>query len=299
MSNVWASFITTLKGMKRNITMTLASLILVVLTMSVVSFIFVLSINTNYMVKQTVDNLKISVFLDKTLTAEQEVSIAQEILKVDKVADAKLSKKDDELKEVTQLMGEEGSTIYQFFAQENPLSSVYEVTIENSDTQEIDFEVIAKDIEKIEGIEDAKYGDEDATATFVGTMRTIQFVSSFVAAVLVIASVFIISNTIKLNITSRKKEVEIMRLVGATKMFIRLPFLLEGFTIGLIGGIISCLLFVPTYSMAMSTEFLSLLSSSLIPFNTTATAVIVTVPISGMLVGGIASMFAIRKYLQT
>ena len=142
------------------------------------------------------------------------------------------------------------------------------------------------------------YGSESGTENFIKIMKFIQLISIAIAIILIVASMFIITNTIKLTITARKLEIEIMRLVGSTKLYIQLPFMAEGFIIGLLGGILSFVILAIGYTVFAESAYLLALASTFIPVEDVIYYLAIILPIGGMIIGTIASYVATRKYLR-
>ncbi len=291
MNNIANAF----KSMARNLSMTLASFFLVTLTLMVVGSILVLSLNTNYIATNVINNITITTFVVAEATPEESEAVGAEIEAIPGVKSVEFSSKEEELQDITSTFGEDSETIYEFYEPINPLSDAYIVTVDDSIT---DFEQINQQIEAIDNVDSSSYGEETTTDNFVQTMEIIQYISILFSIILAFVSLFIISNTIKLNITARYKEIEIMRLVGATKMYIRLPFVIEGLFIGCLGGILSAGILHFTYIQALQTEFLSLIAPSLLPSADVAMDLYIGLPVGGMFIGAIGSIFAIRKYLS-
>ncbi len=291
MNNIANAF----KSMARNLSMTLASFALVFLTLLVVGSVLVLSFNTNYIATEVIQSITISAFVDPNATEEESKQLESELLAINGISEVEYSTKEEELKSISDTFGEDGETIYEFYAPINPLSDVYVVSVDDTVT---DFTAVNDEIKELDNIIDSSFGEESTTDNFVKTMQLIQWISIIVSAILAFVSLFIISNTIKLNITARYTEIEIMRLVGATKMYIRMPFVIEGIFIGAVAGLISAGLIHYGYIEALQTEFLAIMSTSLVTSTIIAEYIYLILPIGGMIIGGIGSLFAIRKYLS-
>lgn len=292
MNNLVSAF----KSMIRNLSMTLASLLLITLTLMVVGFVCVLSINTNHIATDVIDNLSISVFVDNGLDEAAVEALGEQIKAVEGVESMIFSSKDDELKTSTTMLGEDGGQIYNFFKDENPLSDVFIVSLHKNET---DFEAIAGKIEELDGVTSAMYGGDSGANGLISSMIGIQYVSIAVSVILFLVSIFLITNTIKLNITARYKEIEIMRLVGATKTYIRAPFFVEGVTIGLISAIIAFCVIAYGYHYLLLTPTVSKISNILLDSHSITVILVFGLPVIGMVIGGIGSLFAVRKHLRT
>ncbi len=291
------SITSALSSMRRNLTMTSASILLVTLTLLVVGFVFQISVNTTKMTESVLDSLKVYAYVDTTASKEESAKVGEEIEKITEVKEVTFSSKEDELKALTSTMGSNSEEIQaNFEGDANPLSDVYIVT---TDLEKYDLDELSKKISEIENVESAEYGQSNGTNDFISVMKLIQNASVFVAGVLVFVSLFIITNTIKLTITARRTEIEIMRLVGATKMFIRLPFMVEGMLIGLVGGVLSSGVLHLFYTQVYSSDVIILVKGSLATIQEMDTLLLISLPLIGMIIGTIGSLWAMRRYLIT
>lgn len=290
------SFTSALKSMRRNLTMTSASILLVTLTLLVVGFVFQVSYNTASLTESVLDSLKVYAYVDTTATKKDEKAIKKQIEDIKGVEEIKYSSKEDELKSLTSTLGENGEAIQKSFSGDaNPLNDVYIISI---DLDNYDLEKISKEVASIDNIESVDYGQSNGTNDFIQMMKLVKSISIFVAGVLVIVSLFIITNTIKLTITARRTEIEIMRLVGATKMYIRLPFMVEGMIIGLIGGLISFIVLHFFYAQMYAADALIIIKPSLVEVGRMDQVLLFSLPVIGMVIGIIGSYVAMRRYLE-
>ena len=248
------------------------------------------------MTKHVSSNISIVVFLKSEATDEQVKELKSNIQKLDNIADISFKSKKDYAKE-TKEMDDRFSLIVDSWTDEsNPLLDSYEVKVK-------DIELIgetADKIKKFDNISSVNYGEEyiESVITIFGVIEKV-CIGGVIALVLVTA--FLIANTIKLAIFSRKTEIEIMRLVGASNMAIKVPFIIEGSFIGLIGSIIPII--IMCYGYKSLYDFLGgeLFSSSLgklvepYPFIIYGSILLLII---GLLVGMFGSYRAVKKYLK-
>ena len=290
MNNLFGAF----KSMQRNFSMTFASILLVSLTLLVIGFIGLIALNTNHITNDVLKSLTINVYVANTTSAEESAAVGVEIEKIPGISSTTFSSKDDELNLLAAGMSNSDLTTF-FQGTANPLEDVYIVTLDNPET---DMQSIADQVLTIHNVTDVKYGSGAGTDNFISTMMLIQKISFLIAALLFMVSMFIIINTIKLTITSRRDEIEIMRLVGATKMYIRLPFMFEGLLIGLIGGIIGTIILMLGYDQMLNSQFIISFKSSLLTLKEVLVFLLIGLPIGGMIIGSFASYLATIKYLN-
>ncbi|MDD7740830.1 MAG: permease-like cell division protein FtsX [Fusicatenibacter sp.] len=262
---------------------------------------FAIVINFNYIVKSAETDVSMTVFFDEDAdqaTIDEigtEISAKKEIVKEVKYVSA------DETWENFAKDYFEGKEEYKegFRPNDNPLATsahyeVYVYEVENQDA-------LADYIRTLDGVRDVKQM-EGATATLSTMNRVIAYVSIAIILILLAVSVFLISNTVTIGISVRKEEIGIMKLIGATNLFVRAPFLIEGILIGLIGAAIPLGLLYLIYNKVISyvmTEFSVL--SSFLAFMPVESVFRILLPVGlllGMGIGLVGSLVTIRKHLR-
>lgn len=220
------------KSLGRNGWMTFASVSAVTITLLLVGVFFIIMMNLNQVAKGIEEDVEIRVHIDAAATKEQQETLRKQIEVLPEVDSIEFSPKEQELENLVESFGEEGEA-FKLFEQENPLRDVFVVkTKDPADTIET-----AKKIEKMPFASKVKYGQGTVEKIFEVT-DTSRNVGIILIIGLLFTAMFLISNTIKITIFARRKEIEIMRLVGATNWFIRWPFFLEGLWLGLMGSIL-------------------------------------------------------------
>ena len=203
--------------------------------------------------------------------------------------------KDEELSKLIDKQGEDGKELFESYRDDNPLGAAYEV--EAKDPTQL--ASLAKKIKDIPNVNSVNYGG-DSTQSMVSTLNTIQTSGTVFIVGLVIVALFMISNTIKITITARSTEISIMRMVGASNWYIRIPFMLEGMLIGLFGAIIPIFVLVYGYGALYNYTGGSLMSSMLVlkapmPFIRDFSFILAGL---GAGVGLIGSFVSIRRFLK-
>lgn len=167
---------------------------------------------------------------------EEEIeNIGNKIKSSDGVKNVKFLTKDEAMKEMKEDWGEEGELLEGL--EENPLPNSYIIQLENIEYAD----AVVENIKGLKGIEEVKYY-RDIIEKLLSTANYIRIIGIIIIVILIAVSVFIISNTIKITVTARKREINIMKYVGATNGYIRGPFIIEGILLGLIGAILSILI---------------------------------------------------------
>ncbi len=283
-----------LKSIGRNGWMTFASVSAVTVTLILVGVFFVIMMNLNKVADNVEGDVQIRVHIDVAANEQDQQTLKAEIEKIPQVKSVKFSPKEKELNDLVKSMGEEGKA-FKLFEQDNPLNDVFIVkTKKPTDTMKV-----AKIIEKENYVAKVKYGQGkvEKLFKFIEASRNVGIV---LILGLFFTAIFLISNTIKITIIARRREIKIMKLVGATNGFIRWPFLFEGLWLGVIGAILPIILISIAYYRAydyigprLSGSFIKIL-----PFDPFVYQVSGILLLMGALIGVWGSVMSVRKFLK-
>lgn len=284
------------KSVFRNFSLSLASIACIVITLLVVSIAIILSVNVNNFTKAVEEDMTIVVFLDKDVTLERIDEIEKELKVINNVQTIEFI---DKMKIRDEMM--EGSDDYKIVLEKytdresNPLSDTYHIKVTDINL----IEEVANEIKKLDNILSVKYG-EGMVEQLVSVFDVIKKVSYIVVVALILVTAFLIANTIKITIFSRKREIEIMRLVGASNINIKIPFIFEGLFLGIFGSIIPIIVTIFGYNY-LYTKFAGQVISPFIqlivplPFTYIVSLLLLLI---GVLVGMFGSYRAVKKYLK-
>lgn len=283
------------KGVFRNLSLSMASILCTTITLIVVAISIVLTYNINNFTKLIESDMSIVVFLKKDISTEQTNTVEHKIKEIDNVLSCTYKSKAEILKEMMETDSSLASILSQYTDENNPLLSTFIVKVK--DLKHIDD--VAQQMEIYDGVDYVKYG-ENAISELINIFEYVRKGSLIIVVALIIVTAFLISNTIKIAIIARRKEIEIMRLVGASNLNIKIPFIFEGLIIGIIGSIIPIFVTSYGYSLLYNNFNGQLFSPILklikpIPF---VYYVSLTLLLVGALVGMIGSYRASRKYLK-
>jgi cell division transport system permease protein len=282
-----------LKSVVRNFSLSFASIMCTTITLILVAVAVVAAANVNNATKLIEDELTIVTYLKKDVTEEQIDNIKSEISSYKNVEEVTFKSKDEWKLEMSEY-DDSFKTVLDYL-DENPLMDSFVLKVNDvkklSETSEY--------IKAINGVDTVKYG-EGMVEQVISVFDIVQKIVVVVVIALVVVTSFLISNTIKLTIFSRRNEIEIMRLVGASNITIKLPFLFEGFIIGLIGSIIPVCITIYGYVILYSRMHGKLLSNMIMlikpyPFVFWVSLIVIAI---GALVGMYGSIKAVRKYLK-
>lgn len=284
-------------GVFRNFALSLSSISSVTVTLLIMAAFMLLSSNLSQITTQLETSVQIHVQVNESFESQEELDrIEKEIKAIDGVSNVIFSSKDEELEAFIALDdSEEYQEMYGSYRGEaNPLLHAF--LVDSSKPENLS--KIADSIRLIEGVENAGYGG-DKTALFVNAMQSIRNVGLFIVAALGVIAVFLISNTIRVSIHSRRREISIMRTVGATNWYIRWPFIIEGMLIGLMGSLLPILATYFGYTYLMNTTggnlFFVLTLVPTMPLVLNVSLVLMGI---GVIVGALGSIFSVGKMLR-
>ncbi|WP_284141088.1 MULTISPECIES: permease-like cell division protein FtsX [unclassified Virgibacillus] len=282
------------KNIFRNGWMTIASVGAVTVTLILVAAFLALMLNLNHMADKVEEDVVIKVFIDVTADDAQIKTLGDQIDEIDQVDAVSFSSKDDELKALIDSMGEEGKT-WKMFQQDNPLNHAYIVKAKNP----TDTKLIAEQIQQMKSVENITYG-EDVVQRLFEFNNYARLIGLALIVGLVFTAIFLISNTIKLTIMARSKEIGIMKLVGATNGFIRWPFFIEGMLLGVLGSVIPITALLTGYHYILSNlaSKITIRFVELLPFNPFAWQLSLLILLIGALIGIWGSVMSVRKFLK-
>ena len=283
------------KSSIRNFSLSLASISCITITLIIVAIAIMASYNINNFTAEIEKDLTIVVFIDSKAEKEDLEKVQKELEKIPNIADTKFISKE----EVKKQMQAESDVLNQVLegwdAEESPLKDTYQIKVKEVER----IKDTANRIKKIDKVSVVRYG-EGLVDKLIGAFKSVKDVTYGVVIALIIVTVFLIVNTIKLTISARKREIGIMRLVGASNFTIKMPFIIEGMILGVFGSIVPVVFTTYGY-LAFYKHFDGYLFSELIklikpePFIYSTALMVVGI---GILVGMIGSASAVKKYLK-
>lgn len=283
------------KSVIRNFSLSLASISCITITLIIVAIAIIASFNVQNFTEAIEKDMTIVVFLDNDATEEDVENVETKIKKISNV-DTYTFQTKTQVKEQMQEESEVFKTVLETWEdEESPLKDTFQVKVKNVEK----IKKTALKIESIDKVSVVRYG-EGMVDKMVTAFSSIEKLTYVVVIALVLVTVFLIINTIKLTISARSREIGIMRLVGASNITIKLPFIIEGMILGLFGSIVPVILTTYGY-IAFYNHFDGYLYSRLIelilpePFIYQTSLIVVGI---GILVGMIGSASAVRKYLK-
>lgn len=284
------------KSVIRNFSLSLASISCITITLIIVAVAIIASYNVQNFTKEIEKDMTIVVFLEQDADKSDVKEVEKELKSINNVDKYTFQSK-AEIKEKMQSESEVFNTVLSNWDdEESPLKDTFQVKVKEVEK----ISKTAEKIEKLDKVSVVRYG-EGMVDKMVTAFTSVEKVTYGLVIALVLVTVFLIVNTIKLTISARRREISIMRLVGASNITIKIPFIIEGMILGLFGSIVPVL--VTTYGyLAFYKHFDGYLYSRLIqlikpePFIYQTSLIVVAI---GILVGMIGSASAVKRYLKT
>lgn len=285
------------KSVFRNFSLSLASISCIAITLIIVAVSIVVSFNVENFTQEIERDLTIVVFVDNDATQEEVNNVKQELEKINEINKKEIVYKDKN--SIKNDMAKESEVFNTVMAEwdekDNPLKDTFQVKVKNAEK----IGVTADKIKKIKKVSVVRYG-EGMVEKMISSFETIKKITYIAVIALILVTIFLIINTIKLTIFSRKREISIMRLVGASNFTIKTPFIIEGMILGMIGSLLPIGLIIFGYPALYDklggyvfSPLVKLIGSASFVYNTSLIVLVI-----GIIVGMIGSSSAVRKYLK-
>ena len=276
--------------------MTSASIIIMCATMFIFGLFFVIGENVNSVIRQIESQQGIQIFIEEDATEEDIETLGNEIKNINGVNKITFVSKEDALNSMKATL-DDNQELLDGWDEENPFPASYFVTLTDLSLNE----KVQDQIFKLEHVDEI--ASENNTINRLQELaKGIQIMTAIILALLIIISIFIISYTIKLTVHARRREISIMKYVGATNSFIRWPFMVEGIIIGIISALISVVILGFTYNFIaekmVSGGMVSTLGLNLLTYSDMLSMLLIVYIIMGMGIGAIGSAISMKKYLE-
>ena len=274
-----------------------ASLMIMCATMIIFGVFLILGENINHFVREVEDAQGIQVFATREATTEQVQKLGEEIQKINGVNTTQYVSKETALDQMKEKFSEHEEFLEGYEGENNIFSDSYVVTLTDLNL----LEQVQEEISKLDNVKEITSSNE-TVSTLIDLANGIKIVTGVILVLLIIISIFIIANTIKLTVHARRKEISIMKYVGATNGFIRWPFIVEGMIIGIIASAISIVLVAVAYNFIaeqmVNSQFMKMVGVSLVGFSDMFSSIIVVYMLLGIGIGALGSIISMRKYLK-
>lgn len=283
-------------GIWRNRLMSLASVIVVILTLLILGAFTLINLNIQAISDGIKDQVEIVAYLKEEVDSEPSLTqLRAQLLALDGVQQVTFVSKDDALERLRERLGDQAGIIAGL--ERNPLPASFEIRPQDAEVTS----VLADKIARLSGVESVDYGQQ-IVEQLLSFSRGIQIFGYIVIAFLGVVSLFLISNTIKLTVYSRRRQIGIMKYVGATDWFIRWPFIMEGIFLGLLGALITYLLLFYGYTFlyfrSSTWLYQNFLSVQMVVPEVAGKELLRFLFIFGAGIGAVGSAVSVRRFLK-
>ena len=295
LSRIKYSFSEAKKSIVRNGLMSFASLFTITCCLLILGVFAITAINVNSITEQIKDQCEVQIYIDNQVSDERVTAIGEEVKTIDNVKDVTFVSKEDILEIAKNDVFEGREEMLISFEQDNPFSDSYTIVLNDIKKTEETVEEVKKipDIYRV-------INKQGVVNTVLSISDSVKGISIAVMIILFIIAIVIISNTVRLTVFNRRREINIMKYIGATDRFIRIPFILEGFLIGFSASIVSSIIVFLGY-----TALLNLLSRNVelkmlefVSLGEIAFPILSLFVVFGSLIGVLGSAISMRKHLQ-
>lgn len=298
MGRVWRHIKDGITGVTRHFALSLSSISSVTVTLLLMSIFLFLSVNISTITRSMEQSVQIHAQISNDFEEKSQINeIQKHIEQLPEVLDVKFSSKENELDAFIRANdSEDAESLYGGYRGENnPMLNAFLINAKSGD----EIKDLSNKIAKIEGVYKTSYGGS-GTTDFLGMLEQVRNVGFIIVVTLAVIAVFLISNTIRVSIHSRRREISIMRTVGATNWYIRWPFIIEGMVIGLLGAIIPIVISIFGYQYLYQATGGILISQmfklvAVYPLSLQISGILALI---GIVVGALGSLFSVGKFLR-
>jgi cell division transport system permease protein len=281
------------RSLKRNSLLNFAAVGTTAISLFVLGVGMLLVINTNEIAKTIESDIEIMVYMKQNLAEEDALALEPVIGRISGVKETTFIPRDEALKSLVKQLGG-GDELDENVGEQNPLPDAIKVKI--SDPHEVN--TIAAEIEDLPGVESVRYGGQDFVKKLFSLTNWVRIVGLLLITLLGLCGIFLIATTTRLTIFARRREINIMKYVGATDWFVRWPFLLEGIILGFFGALLAVVVLYFSYGALIAKiqetiTFLPLVSSTEVLLRIFEGLLVV-----GIVMGAVGSTISVRRYLR-
>jgi len=288
------SFMEALKSIKRNKTLSIASIATVTATLFILGAITLGVANVDKAITKLGSMVEVTIYLKDNISDNNKNAIENKIKTVEDVNTITFKSKEEALKDLREQLNDKSGELTSGFEKANPFPASFTVNVK----EPLVVDKVVSSIKDMEGIEDIK--DARSLITKISKLTdSVKIVAAVAFVVFIMISLFLIGNTIKITVFTRKKEIGIMKYVGATDWFIRWPFIIEGIILGIVGACISVVILSLIYAIIVSKfSAETLFGFSLVDISYIWKVIVWEFLGCGIFIGAIGSIISMRKFLK-
>ncbi|MBS5939192.1 ABC transporter permease [Clostridium sartagoforme] len=287
-------FVDAFKSLKRNRTLSIAAMITVLITFFIFGTFMLIGLNFNKAIEDVASKVEVKVNLDDDIKLIDQREIQLKLEEQSGVKEVVYESKEEAFLNFKESLKDNPGLLQGFDLQNNPLPSSFIVRLEDP----IYAEEIGKVVEGMSGVEDISKQQQDMIDTISSFIDGVRIAGVVLFVVFIGVSIFLITNTTKITVYSRRREVGIMKFVGATDWFIRWPFIIEGMIIGFVGSLLASLLLYFLYKSIFGYIVSTMFLVSLVPPSFVLGVLTWGFLAGGTAIGALGSIVALRKFLD-
>lgn len=284
-------FLESIKNLARNRVMVVASIGTVAASLFILGIFLILALNVNNAAENIGKTLEIKVYLKDEVTTFKKMELERDIKNIKGVTEVIYISKEQALEDLKKKLGE-NKAIAEGFEMDNPLPQSFVIKVEKPEL----ISKVSYEISKLDGIEKI-YDGKGIVEKLIKFTNIVRVASYFLMGILAIISAFLISNTIKLAVYARRREISIMKYLGATDWFIKWPFVIEGVLLGLLGSVLSIAVLFFSYQYLTKNVSLNLFLFNFVSAQSLLSFILQKFILMGALIGGFGSYLAVKRYL--
>ena len=291
-STKWYYIKETFTSLKRNSLMSIASISTVALSILVLGMFLTMVLNVNNLASHLENQVQVTIYMEDSASAEQLKQMEKVLRSTPGIVKVTPRTKEQALADFKKRLGEQ-QKLLAALGEDNPFPASFEIQVDNPER----IPQLVPQSQQMPGVETAKFGQEVVEHLFQLT-RVLRIGGVLLIILLAIATLFIISNTIRITVFARRREVNIMKYVGATDWFIRWPFLLEGMIMGFVGALIASVALYKGYNAIQAKIYGTLAFFPMLPSWPTMGWLCGGLVCVGTLIGALGSSISLRKFLD-
>lgn len=291
-STKWYYIKETFTSLKRNSLMSIASISTVALSILVLGMFLTMVLNVNNLARHLENQVQVTIYMEDSASADQLKQMEKVLRSTPGIVKVTPRTKEQALADFKSRLGEQ-QKLLTALGEDNPFPASFEIQVDNPER----IPQLVPQFQQMPGVETAKFGQEVVEHLFQLT-RVLRIGGVLLIVLLAIATLFIISNTIRITVFARRREVNIMKYVGATDWFIRWPFLLEGMIMGFVGAVIASAALYKGYNAIQAKIYGTLAFFPMLPSWPTMGWLCGGLVCVGTLIGALGSSISLRKFLD-
>lgn len=281
-----------LRSLKRNKTISIAAAATVAATLFIFGIAVLAMLNIKQGIIEIQSKVEVKVYLQDNITNSQKLDIEKKVNSIQGVVKMEYETKSEALNKFKNQLGEQNKSLVEGLDKDNPIPSAFIIKVKQPEI----VSTVVKNIKGMPGIYSIQDG-KGIVDKIIAISRTIKWAGSIILIILIGVCLFLIGNTIKITLYSRRKEIGIMKYIGATDWFIRWPFIIEGIIIGMAGALVSNVILYYLYKMVYDKASNVLIMVQMIDPQYVITNILGIFTLSGIIIGAVGSVLSIRKSL--